>query len=394
MFVAESTLCSVVFGLQRLITAFQEQKMFQVFPTARLRPSPFFNSVMAEGCTSASIYNRMILPASFGDKEKEYWDLINGVVMWDVGVERQVQLEGPDASKLAQILSPRDLSKCKIGQGKYVPMCNHDGILINDPIMLKLRDDLFWFSIADSDIWFWARAIAAERGLNVTISEPDVSPLAVQGPKAPAVVSSIFGDWVHDLKYFWFSETEINGIPVAVQRSGWSKQGGFEIYLQDGTRGDELWSIVKEAGQPYAIGNGGPTSPERTESGLVSCGSDSDGTTNPFEVRLGKFIDLDVADDVVGIKALRLIKAEGPKRHQLGLALEGNIADPLSFHWEDILVDGKKVGDMTQCVWSPRLQRNIGYALISCSCKVGDSVTLLRSAGREIKASLVDLPFL
>jgi len=394
VFVAESTLCSVVFGLQRLITAVQEQKMFQVFPTARLRPSPFFNSVMAEGCTSASIYNRMILPASFGDKEKEYWDLINGVVMWDVGVERQVQLEGPDASKLAQILSPRDLSKCKIGQGKYVPMCNHDGILINDPIMLKLRDDLFWFSIADSDIWFWARAIAAERGLNVTISEPDVSPLAVQGPKAPAVVSSIFGDWVHDLKYFWFSETEINGIPVAVQRSGWSKQGGFEIYLQDGTRGDELWSIVKEAGQPYAIGNGGPTSPERTESGLVSCGSDSDGTTNPFEVRLGKFIDLDVADDVVGIKALRLIKAEGPKRHQLGLALEGNIADPLSFHWEDILVDGKKVGDMTQCVWSPRLQRNIGYALISCSCKVGDSVTLLRSAGREIKASLVDLPFL
>jgi aminomethyltransferase len=368
--------------------------MFQVFPTARLRPSPFFNSVMAEGCTSASIYNRMILPASFGDKEKEYWDLINGVVMWDVGVERQVQLEGPDASKLAQILSPRDLSKCKEGQGKYVPMCNHDGILINDPIMLKLRDDLYWFSIADSDIWFWARAIAAERGLNVVISEPDVSPLAVQGPKAPAVVSSIFGDWVHDLKYFWFSETEINGIPVAVQRSGWSKQGGFEIYLKDGTRGDELWSIVKEAGQPYAIGNGGPTSPERTESGLVSCGSDTDDTTNPFEVRLGKFIDTDVADDVVGIKALRLIKAEGPKRHQLGLALEGNVADPLSFHWEDILVDGKKVGDMTQCVWSPRLQRNIGYALISCGCKVGDSVTLLRSAGREVKASLVNLPFL
>ena len=394
MFVAERTLCSAVFGLQRWIIAVQEQKMFQVFPTARLRPSPFFNSVMAEGCTSASIYNRMILPASFGDKEKEYWDLINGVVMWDVGVERQVQLEGPDASKLAQILSPRDLSKCKIGQGKYVPMCNHDGILINDPIMLKLRDDLYWFSIADSDIWFWARAIAAERGLNVTISEPDVSPLAVQGPKAPAVVSSIFGDWVHDLKYFWFSETEINGIPVAVQRSGWSKQGGFEIYLQDGTRGDELWSIVKEAGQPYAIGNGGPTSPERTESGLVSCGSDSDDTTNPFEVRLGKYIDLDVADDVVGIKALRLIKAQGPKRHQLGLALEGNIADPLSFHWEDILVDGKKVGDMTQCVWSPRLKRNIGYALISCSCKVGDSVTLLRSAGRETQAILVDLPFL
>lgn len=368
--------------------------MFQVFPTARLRPSPFFNSIMAEGCTSASIYNRMILPASFGDKDKEYWDLINGVVMWDVGVERQVQLEGPDAGKLAQILSPRDLSKCKIGQGKYVPMCNHDGVLINDPIMLKLREDLYWFSIADSDIWFWARAIAAERCLNVKITEPDVSPLAVQGPKSAAVVSSIFGDWVHDLKYFWFSETEINGIPVAVQRSGWSKQGGFEIYLRDGKRGDELWKIVKEAGQPYAIGNGGPTSPERTESGLVSCGSDSDDTTNPYEVRLGNYIDLDVADDVVGIQALRRIHAEGPKRHQLGLILEGESPDPLAFHWEDILVDGQKVGDMTNCVWSPRLQKNIGYALISRSCHVGEAVTLRRSAGREVQASLVDIPFL
>ena len=368
--------------------------MFQVFPTARLRPSPFFNSIMAEGCTSASIYNRMILPASFGDKDKEYWDLINGVVMWDVGVERQVQLEGPDAGKLAQILSPRDLSKCKIGQGKYVPMCNHDGVFINDPIMLKLREDLHWFSIADSDIWFWARAIAAERRLNVKITEPDVSPLAVQGPKSAAVVSSIFGDWVHDLKYFWFSETEINGIPVAVQRSGWSKQGGFEIYLRDGKRGDELWKIVKEAGQPYAIGNGGPTSPERTESGLVSCGSDSDDTTNPYEVRLGNYIDLDVADNVVGIQALRRIHAEGAKRHQLGLILEGESPDPLAFHWEDILVDGQKVGDMTNCVWSPRLHKNIGYALISRSCHVGEAVTLRRSAGREVQASLVDIPFL
>ncbi|MDG1293845.1 MAG: glycine cleavage T C-terminal barrel domain-containing protein [Planktomarina sp.] len=368
--------------------------MFQVHATARLRPSPFFHSVAAEGCTTASIYNRMILPASFGNKDKEYWDLLNGVVMWDVGAERQVQLEGPDAAKLAQILCPRDLSKCKIGQGKYVPLCNHDGILINDPILLKLREDLFWFSISDSDIWFWARAIAAERGLDVKISEPDVSPLAVQGPKAGAVVSSIFGDWVHDLKYFWFSETEINGIPVAVQRSGWSKQGGFEIYLRDGARGDELWSIVKEAGAPFDIGNGGPTSPERTESGLVSCGSDSDGTTNPYEVRLGNYIDLDVHDDVIGIQALRRIHAEGPKRYQLGLVIDGETPDPLSFCWEDITVAGQKVGDMTNCVWSPRMSKNIGYALISRSCLIGDTVTLSRSGGRKVQARLVDMPFL
>lgn len=368
--------------------------MFQVFPTARLRPSPFYHSVMAEGCTAASIYNRMILPASFGDKEKEYWDLVNGCVMWDVGVERQVQLEGPDAAALAQILCVRDISKCKIGQGKYVPLCNHDGVLINDPIMLKLRDDLFWFSVADSDIWFWARAIAAERGMDVTVSEPDVSPLAVQGPLAPQVVTSIFGDWVNDLKYFWFQETELNGIPLAVQRSGWSKQGGFEIYLRDGTRGDELWQIVKEAGQPFGIGNGGPTSPERTESGLVSYGSDTDDTTNPFEVRMGQYVSTDLPDEVIGMKALRQIKEEGPLRHQLGLILDGDIPDPLAFHWEKIMMNGEVVGDMTNCVWSPRMHKNIGYALISVKCQVGDTVILHRSEGRMTEAKLVEMPFL
>ncbi|MGV6839032.1 MAG: glycine cleavage T C-terminal barrel domain-containing protein [Planktomarina sp.] len=367
--------------------------MFNVFPTARLRPSPFFESIMAEGCTSASIYNRMILPASFGDPEKEYWDLIERCVMWDVGAERQVQLEGPDAGVLAQILSPRDLSKQKVGQGKYVPLCNHDGVLINDPICLKLREDLYWFSIADSDIWYWARAIAAERGLDVRISEPDVSPLAVQGPLAENVVASIFGDWVRELKYFWFNEAEIDGIPVAVQRSGWSKQGGFEIYLRDGRKGTALWNIVKEAGTPFGIGNGGPTSPERTESGLVSVGSDTNDTTNPYEVRLGRFVDLDIDADVVGLDALRRIKAEGPKKHQLGLILEGDTKAPLGFHWEPILQNGKKVGDMTNCVWSPRLKANIGYALVDVSCSVGDEVQLNRAAGTTA-AKLVEMPFL
>src|SRR6056300_560301 len=367
--------------------------MFQVHATARLRPSPFFNSVVAEGCTNASIYNRMILPASFGDKDKEYWDLLNGVVMWDVGAERQVQLEGPDAGKLAQILSPRDLSKCKIGQGKYVPLCNHDGILINDPILLKLREDLFWFSIADSDIWFWARAIAAERGLDVKISEPDVSPLAVQGPKAGAVVSSIFGDWVHDLKYFWFAESEINGIPVAVQRSGWSKQGGFEIYLRDGSRGTELWNIFKEAGQPWGIGPGNPNWCERIESGLVSYGGDSDTTTNPFEVRMGKYVDLEVPDDTIGIQALRQIAATGAKRHTLGLVLEGDTPIAPGFSWNPIMQNGRKMGDLTNVVFSFRLKKNIGFALVSADLAIGD-VVQCQIGGTSHQGRLTDLPFL
>lgn len=367
--------------------------MFSVFPTARLRPSPFYESAVAEGMTAASIYNRMIMPTSYGNREAEYWRLINGVSQWDVGVERQVQLKGPDAGRLAQILSPRDLSKCQVGQGKYVPLCNHRGTIINDPILLKLDEDLYWLSIADSDIWFWASAIAAERGLDVEISEPDVSPMALQGPMAEDVVAHVMGDWVRSLKYFWFKETEIEGIPVAVQRSGWSKQGGFEIYLRDGTQGTRLWNIFKEAGQPWGIGPGAPATAERTESGLVSVGGDTDDQTNPFEVRLEKYVDLDVADDVVGIKALRRIKAEGVKRHQLGLVLDGGIPEPLGFRREDIRLNGEIIGMMTNCVWSPRMMANIGYALVTVDANIGQTVEVMRDKG-PVSAKLVALPFL
>jgi glycine cleavage system aminomethyltransferase T len=367
--------------------------MFSVFPTARLRSSPFFESARAEGMVAASIYNRMIMPTSYGDPEAEYWRIINGVSQWDVGVERQVQLKGPDAGKLAQILSPRDLSTCKHGQGKYVPLCNHRGTVINDPIILKLADDLYWLSIADSDIWFWAGAIAAERGLNVEVSEPDVSPMALQGPKAEDVVAHVMGDWVRQLKYFWFKETEIQGIPIVVQRSGWSKQGGFELYLRDGSKGTQLWNIFKEAGKPWGIGPGAPATAERTESGLVSVGGDTDENTNPFEIRLGKYLNLDVADDVIGIKALRRIHAEGVRRHQLGLILEGTKPEPLGFKREEIFLNDKRVGMMTNCVWSPRMKSNIGYALVDVAAKTGDTVTVMRTHGK-VNAKLVELPFL
>ncbi len=367
--------------------------MVAVFPTARLRVSPFYDSAVAEGMVAASIYNGMIMPTSYGDPDAEYWRLIQGVSQWDVGVERQVQLKGKDAGKLAQILSARDISKCKYGQGKYVPICNHGGTIINDPILLKHSDDLYWFSIADNDLWLWARAIAAERGLDVEISEPDVSPMAVQGPKAEDVVASVLGDWVRDIKYFWFRDSEIEGIPITVQRSGWSKQGGFEIYLKDGSKGTQLWNIFKEAGQPYGIGPGSPATAERTESGLVSVGGDTDENTNPFEVRMDKYVGMDVPDDVIGIEALRQVHRDGPKRHQLGLILEGETPAPLGFNREDIIAGGRKVGMMTNCVWSLRMKANIGYALIAVEHQVGDIVEIARPTGTSA-ARLVELPFL
>ena len=337
-------------------------------------------------------YNRMLLPFGYEDPEAAYRRLVDGVSMWDVAAQRQIQVEGPDAAQLAQVLCPRDLSRCAEGQGKYVALCNHDGILINDPIVLKVDENCFWFSIADSDIGMWAACVAAERGFDVEVSEPDVSPLAVQGPNAEDVVASIFGDWVRELKYFWFKDAEVDGIPLKVARSGWSKQGGFELYLMDSKRGLELWDIVKEAGRPWDIGPGNPTPSERIESGLLSWGGDVDSATNPFEVRLGRFVELDVPDDVIGIQALRRIAEEGPKRHQLGVVLDGDEERPGHGRWYDIKRNGLKVGDMTNGTWSYKLNRNIGYGLVSVDCGIGQRVQVTTDDG-TIDATLTDIPF-
>ncbi len=217
--------------------------------------------------------------------------------------------------------------------------------------------------------------------------------MAIQGPDAEAVVSSVFGDWVRDLKFFWFRETEVEGIPLMLARSGWSKQGGFELYLMDGSKGTELWNIVREAGQPFDIGPGNPNLCERIESGLLSWGSDTDDQTNPFEIGLGKYVDLDVDDDVVGIKALRQIDSEGPARRQLGIILDGDEATDPHLVWYDITCEGRNVGHMTNGVWSHRLSKNIGYALVSTDVKPGQAAKVHKD-GQTISGTLCELPFL
>ncbi len=366
--------------------------MTQTFPHASIRTSPYHSATVDEGATTFHAYNRMLLPLGYGDPEAEYRRLTEGVSMWDVSAQRQVQLRGPDAARLAQILCARDLGSCVEGQGKYVALCDHVGNLINDPIVLKVDDDCFWFSIADSDVKLWATCVAAERGLDVEITEPDVSPLAVQGPLAESVVASIFGEWVRDLRFFWFADAEIDDIPVKVARSGWSKQGGYELYLMDGSRGLDLWSIVKEAGAPWNIGPGYPNPSERIESGLLSWGGDVDATTNPFEVRLGRFVDLDVPDDVIGIEALRRIAADGPTRHQLGVVMAGDDPRPGHDRWYDVVAAGRKVGSLTNGTWSYKLDRNIGFGLVSVDCRIGDEVQIAKG-DTLIDARLTPLPF-
>lgn len=362
---------------------------------ARVRKSPYFNKTVEDGVTSFSVYNHMYMPTGYGDPSAEYDRLINGVAMWDVAVERQVSLKGRDAEKLARYLTTRDLGALNVGQGRYVPLCDHRGTLINDPVLLPISEDEYWLSIADSDVLLWSRGIAAERGYEVNIHEPDVSPLAIQGPKAVDVVADLFGDWVRDLKYFGHREARLNGIPLHVARSGWSKQGGYELYLQDGLRGGELWDLVKEAGQKYDIGPGTPNYIERLESGLVSYGADTDDFTNPYEVGLGKFVSLEREDEFIGKEALKKIKQEGIKRQFVGYRIEGQpLAAGNQHKWP--VKDGEVfVGFVSASAWSPRVKSNIGVGLVETAySEPGSKVTIQTDlAEGDMQAEVAKLPF-
>ena len=365
---------------------------FQIAIGSNVRKSPYFDATVADGVASFSIYNHMFIPDHHGDPEGEYRALLNNVVMWDVAGERQVEMAGPDAAKLVRYLTPRDVSGIAIGQGKYVPICNHNGILINDPVLQRISDDCFWLSIADSDIGLWASAIAAERGLDVRVSEPDASPMGVQGPRAADVVAKLFGDWVRELKYFWFRKTELDGIPILLARSGWSKQGGFELYLLDGTRGTELWNRVKDAGAFYGIVPGAPSGIERIESGLLSYGADARNGTNPFEVGLGRLVNLDREDDFVGKAALQKILKEGVRRRRVGLVITGHKVSGFT-HPRGIYLGEDVVGTATEAVYSPRLDKNIAVALLNSEI-AHDEQGLAVDIGEERRpATVSNLPF-
>ncbi len=365
---------------------------YSIAPNARVRASPYYDATLAAGVQSFTVYNGMLMPTDYGDLEGEYWRLIHGVSMWDVAAQRQVQLRGPDAARLVQILSPRNLQQFRTGQGKYVPLCNHDGVLINDPVILKLDAENFLISLSDSNILFWARAICAERGLRVDIREPDISPLAIQGPKSENVMASVLGDWVRKIRYFDFEATQIEHIPILISRSGYSKQGGFELYLLDGAQGTNLWNIIAEAGTTWDIAPGAPHQAERVESGLLSFGADSDDTTNPLELRLERFVDLDLPDEVIGIQSLRHIKSEGIKRHQLGVIFDASPPLERNRRWLQVRWQGSEIGAVTTVVWSWRFERNIGLALVDRQVQAAERVEVQLQT-ETLSAKLVALPF-
>ncbi|MEM6386440.1 MAG: glycine cleavage T C-terminal barrel domain-containing protein [Pseudomonadota bacterium] len=360
-----------------------------------LRKSAYFDATVRDGVRSFSVYNHMLIPGHFGDPDAEYDRLINGVAMWDVAAQRQVELRGPDAGKLAQYLTPRNLENTRIGQGRYVLICDYDGWLINDPVLLKMAEDRYWLSVADSDIHLWAAAIGRERGWDVRVSEPDVSPLAVQGPRAEDLTAKLFGEHIRDFRYFGFALTALDGIPLVLARSGWSKQGGFELYLMDGSRGVELWDKVKAAGAEFGIGPGAPNDIERLESGLISYGADMRLQThraNPFEMGMGKLVDLANGHDFVGKAALEVIAAQGADRTRVGLIIDGEPTPP--GHKVPLLSNGETVGFVAEFGYSKRLGKTIGIGLIR-STLTGTGTGLHVQVGLvEHAARIHDVPFI
>jgi glycine cleavage system aminomethyltransferase T len=359
----------------------------------QIRKSPYFDSTVKWGATGFSVYNHMYIPRDFGSPEKNFWNLIENAILCDVAVERQVEITGPDAYKFIQLLTPRDLTKLSIGQCKYVLIVNNEGGILNDPILLRLGENHFWLSLADSDILLWAQGVALNSGLNVKIIEPDVSPLQLQGPTSGEIMIKLFGDSIKDLKYYWLREYTLDGIPLIVSRTGWSSELGYEIYLRDGSKGNELYEKIMTAGKDYGLQPGHTSSIRRIEGGMLSYHADADINTNPYELGLDRLVNLDSKVNFIGKEALKKIQQEGIKRIQVGLELEGEpLKGPNTTFWS-IRKEDEVIGKVTSAVYSPRLKKNIALAMIKINqSKIGNKLKI-KTNENEINCTVVEKPF-
>ncbi|PWR04296.1 glycine cleavage system protein T [Meridianimarinicoccus roseus] len=359
----------------------------------QIRKSPYFDATVRWGAKAFSVYNHMYIPRDFGDPEQNFWTLVNDAILCDVAVERQVEITGPDAARFVQMLTPRNLSTMAVGQCKYVLITNADGGILNDPILLRLAENHFWISLADSDILLWAQGVAVHSGLDVMITEPDVSPLQLQGPKSGEIMRALFGDDIMDLKYYWLREVDLDGIPLVVSRTGWSSELGYEIYLRDSAYGDALWERIMATGLEYGLKPGHTSSIRRIEGGMLSYHADADIHTNPYELGLDRLVDLDMEADFIGKAALRRIRDAGVQRRQVGLVIDCDpLSGPNTTFWP-MLRDGATVGKVTSAVYSPRLDKNIALAMVAADCAhIGTEVEVVTPSG-PTRATVVERPF-
>ncbi len=366
----------------------------------RIRRGPYFYASRKHGVAMYSVYNHQYHPRHYGDPVEEYWELLNGVTLWDVGVERQVEITGPDAFEFTNMLVPRDLNKCAVGQCKYVFVTAEDGGIVNDPVLLRLGENHFWLSLADSDVLLWARALAYNSGMNVTIREPDVGPVQVQGPKSKEVMVDLFGEGILDVPYYFLTHEQLDGMDVIVSRTGYTSELGYEIYLKDASQnGEKLWDAILAAGEPHGLKVIGPCHIRRIEGGILAHGCDMTIETNPYEVDYGYewMVDLDQEAGFVGKEALRRIKEEGVRRKLVGVEIGG---EPLGSYNDGSMIDfypvydgDRQVGRVTSACYSPRLEKNIGYAMVPIQyVEYGTELVVETPFGRQ-RAVVVRRPF-
>lgn len=359
----------------------------------QIRKSPYFDATIRWGAKDFSVYNHMYIPRDFGDPQENFWNLVNHVILCDVAVERQVEITGPDAAIFVQRLISRDLSKCAVGQCKYVILTNAEGGILNDPIMLRLAENHFWISLADSDILLWAQGVAVYSGLDVHLCEPDASPLQLQGPKSGEVMQALFGESIADLKYYWLREYDLDGIPLIVSRTGWSSELGYEIYLRDASKGDLLWEKIMAAGQAFGIKPGHTSSIRRIEGGMLSYHADMDVNTNPFELGLDRLIDIDAEFDFIGKAALKKIRQQGVTRIQVGLIMDGPAMEGSNTQFWELEKDGQLVGKVTSAVYSPRLKKNIALAMVKAEFAALGTGFIVQKPLGNTSATVVEKPF-
>lgn len=335
--------------------------------TRRTRSTPFTRRVTEAGVKSYTVYNRMLLPTVFESVIEDYHHLKKHVQVWDVACERQVEVKGPDASRLVQMLTPRNLAKMREDQCYYIPVVDENGGMLNDPVAVKHNDERWWISLADSDLMLWIKGLAAGLNLNVDIFEPDVSPLAIQGPKSDELMARLFGDDIRNLKFFGHRKIDFNDKSFTVARSGYSVQGGFEIYMEGSENGESLWDALFEAGQTLNVRAGCPNGIERIEGGLLSYGNDMTAENTPYECGLGKFCKGEAAKDCIGAEALQTEFKNGPKRQIRGVVISGDSIPSCTSAWPIINTNDKRVGQITSAAWSPDLKANLGLGMVDKS---------------------------
>jgi aminomethyltransferase len=331
-----------------------------------LDKSPFFDAARRAGASRYIVLNHMFMPYGFGDVVEEYWSLVNDVTLWDVATERQVEVAGPDASRFIDLIVTRNLGNLLPGQCRYVVMTDETGAIINDPVLARMEDSVYWLSAADADILLWCKGVAAFAGLDVTIRQPDVAPVQIQGAKAREVVGSLFGEPALALRYYHLLRTELNDIPVVLTRTGWSGDLGYEIYLCDTSRAQELWDLILEAGKPHQMRVTGPNTIRRVEAGIIAMRSDIPTEATPFHVGLERLVDLSKPTNFIGKAALRETAHKGVTWLLASLAFDecATLPEAATFGRQLVLLDGKVVGETTVVVHSPRLDRTIGYARV------------------------------